>query len=116
MKAGVALFRVCDTMTKRPSGLTPSAEFRTSHGPFPCALHRLSLSYLGRCVHLNAVLKLTGNHWLMDTPPYTPPIEHHEYFVDSLHIRYCDFAYADRGPFRMAVIDIGDTTAKTFAE
>ena len=44
----------------------------------------------------------------MDTPPRTPP--------DSLHIHYCDFAYEHRGPFRMAVADVGETTAKTFAE
>lgn len=49
------------------------------------------------------------------TPPRTPPAtELHSH--DTLHIHYCDFAAEQRGPFRMAVTDIGDTTAKTFAE
>lgn len=48
----------------------------------------------------------------MDTPPHTPPLSS----LDSLHIDYCDFAYEHKGPIRMAVTDIGDTTAKTFAE
>ncbi|KAL2051216.1 hypothetical protein ABVK25_008464 [Lepraria finkii] len=51
----------------------------------------------------------------MDTPPYTPPATEYP-FVDSLHIHYCDFAYEEKGPFRMPVPDIGETTAKTFAE
>ena len=51
----------------------------------------------------------------MDTPPYTPPpIDHSS--IDALHIHYYDFAYEDKGPFRMAVTDIGDITAKSFAE
>ena len=45
------------------------------------------------------------------TPPPAAPITH-----DTLHIHYCDFAAEQKGPFRMAVTDIGDTTAKTFAE
>lgn len=51
----------------------------------------------------------------MDTPPDTPPPTAHS-SIDSLHIHYCDFAYEHKGPFRMAVTEIGDTTAKTFAE
>ena len=51
----------------------------------------------------------------MDTPPYTPPPRDHS-SIDSLHIHYYDFAYEDKGPFRMAVTDIGDVTAKNFAE
>ena len=51
----------------------------------------------------------------MDTPPYTPPaIEYSS--VDSLLIHYCDFAYEHKGPFRMPALEIGETTAKTFAE
>jgi len=38
------------------------------------------------------------------------------YSLDHLHIRYCDFAYKPNGPFRMANTNIGDATAKTFAE
>jgi len=45
------------------------------------------------------------------TPPATAPSSH-----DTLHIHYCDFAAERKGPFRMAVIAIGETTAKTFAE
>ena len=51
----------------------------------------------------------------MDTPPHTPP-PIGQSSIDSLHIHYCDFAYEQKGPFRMAVTDISDTTAKTFAE
>lgn len=51
----------------------------------------------------------------MDTPPYTPPPTGHS-SIDSLHIHYCDFAYEHKGPFRMAVADVGESTAKTFAE
>ena len=36
--------------------------------------------------------------------------------LDTLHIHYCDFAYERKGPFRMASTNIGDTTAKVFAE
>lgn len=49
----------------------------------------------------------------MDTPPYTPPPTGAS---NSLHINYCDFAYEHKGPFRMPVTDIGDTTAKSFSE
>lgn len=38
------------------------------------------------------------------------------YSLDHLHIRYCDFAYKPNGPFRMANANIGDATARTFAE
>ena len=51
----------------------------------------------------------------MDTPPHTPPPTGHS-SIKSLHVHYCDFAYEQKGPFRMAVTDIGDTTARTFAE
>lgn len=51
----------------------------------------------------------------MDTPPYTPPAVEYS-SVDSLLIHYCDFAYEHRGPFRMPALDIGEATAKTFAE
>lgn len=47
------------------------------------------------------------------TPPGTPPVASSH---DTLHIHYCDFAAEKKGPFRMAVVDIADTTAKTFAE
>lgn len=35
---------------------------------------------------------------------------------DSLHILFRDFAYEHKGYFRMANPNIGDATAKTFAE
>lgn len=38
------------------------------------------------------------------------------YSLDQLHIHYCDFAYEPKGPFRMANGNIGDATAKIFAE
>ncbi|KAL6719894.1 hypothetical protein ACLMJK_001815 [Lecanora helva] len=49
------------------------------------------------------------------TPPGTPPATASSSH-DTLHIHYCDFAAEHKGPFRMAVTDIGETTAKTFAE
>lgn len=52
--------------------------------------------------------------WSPPTPPTTPPatgLSSH----DTLHIHYRDFAAQDKGSFRMAVTDIGETTAKTFA-
>ena len=52
----------------------------------------------------------------MDTPPRTPPSEEEAPSFDSLQIHYCDFAYEKRGRHRLPVIDIGDVTAKTFAE
>ena len=39
---------------------------------------------------------------------YSPP--------NSLHSYYYDFAYEDKGPFRMANGCIGDTNAKSFAQ
>jgi len=51
----------------------------------------------------------------MDTPPDTPPADRRSSSFDSLHIHYRDFAYEDKGPHRMAVTEIADTTAKTFA-
>ena len=38
------------------------------------------------------------------------------YDSDSLHILFRDFAYKHNGSFRMANTNIGDATAKTFAE
>ena len=38
------------------------------------------------------------------------------YSLDQLHIHYYDFAYEPKGPFRMANGNIGDATAKIFAE
>jgi len=38
------------------------------------------------------------------------------FFPDSLHVHYHDFAYTPNGPFRMAGGNIADVTAKTFAE
>lgn len=51
----------------------------------------------------------------MDTPPQTPPYEEPPY-LDFLHIHFCDFAYEEKGPFRLPVSDIKETTAKSFAE
>ena len=51
----------------------------------------------------------------MDTPPYTPPAVEYS-SIDSLLIHCRDFAYEHKGPFRMPALDIGETTAKTFAE
>ena len=39
---------------------------------------------------------------------YSPP--------EHLHSYYYDFAYENKGPFRMANGCIGDTAAKSFAE
>ena len=67
------------------------------------------------CVLFRAYAAHDNEFPLMDTPPYTPPaIEYSS--VDSLLIHYCDFAYEHKGPFRMSALDIGETTAKTFAE
>ena len=38
------------------------------------------------------------------------------YVGDTLHILFRDFAYEHNGSLRMANTNIGDTTAKTFAE
>lgn len=38
------------------------------------------------------------------------------YSVDDLHIHFQDFAYQHKGRLRMESTNIGDTTAKTFAE
>ena len=51
----------------------------------------------------------------MDTPPQTPTSDGNS-SVDYLDIHYWDFAYEQKGPFRMPTIDIEDTTSKTFAE
>lgn len=51
----------------------------------------------------------------MDTPPQTPTSEGNA-SVDYLDIHYWDFAYEEKGPFRMPTIDIEDTSSKTFAE
>ena len=80
------------------------------YNPYPLAI-RVSVvicSFLSHILALNQSIQDYSSHYSMDTPPRTPP--------DSLHIHYCDFAYEHRGPFRMAVADVGETTAKTFAE
>ena len=44
---------------------------------------------------------------------------HHSLPIDTLQIKYTDFAYGSpsrRGPFRMAQTNIADTTARVFAE
>ena len=51
----------------------------------------------------------------MDTPPQTPTSDGNA-SVDYLDIHYWDFAYEEKGPFRMPTIDIEDTSSKTFAE
>ncbi|KAG8528545.1 uncharacterized protein KY384_007463 [Bacidia gigantensis] len=51
----------------------------------------------------------------MDTPPQTPPPIGPS-SPDYLDIHYWDFAYEEKGPFRMPTSNIADTTSKTFAE
>ena len=51
----------------------------------------------------------------MDTPPITPPPYGHS-STDYLDIHYWDFAYEEKGPFRMPTIEITETTSKSFAE
>ena len=52
-------------------------------------------------------------------PLRSQPMGHQSLPIDTLQIKYCDFAYGSpsrRGPFRMAQSNIADTTARVFAE
>ena len=60
-------------------------------------------------------LSLKYRNRAMDTPPATP-LAGEWSPPDYLDIHYWDFAYKDKGPFRLYTADIGTTSAKTFAQ